>query len=88
MNGLEHSVKVSNQGAVWSFKCPISQCLRNKGVTDAWKKQKQKQKDKHKNKNKKQNKIKQKKPCSQYSEWSKPHSKITIPTICSYYTVT
>ena len=30
MNDGVHSVKVSNQGAV-VFKCPIPQCIRNKG---------------------------------------------------------
>ena len=30
---MVHSVKVSNQGAVYFFKCPIPQCLRNKGGT-------------------------------------------------------
>ena len=32
MNDGVHSVKVSNQGATYFFKCPIPQCLRNKGV--------------------------------------------------------
>ena len=32
---MVHSVKVSNQGAVYFYKCPIPQCLRNKGDTAA-----------------------------------------------------
>ena len=31
VNALVHSVKVSNQGAVKFFKCPIPQCFKNKG---------------------------------------------------------
>ena len=32
VNAVVHSVKVSNQGAVYFFKCPIPQCFRNKGA--------------------------------------------------------
>ena len=32
MNRLAYSVKVSNQGTVYFFKCPIPQCLRNRGI--------------------------------------------------------
>ena len=59
---MVHSVKASNQGAVYFFKCPIPQCLRNKGVEEmqlkakAWRMlhpltiKKQQQNSKHKTK--------------------------------------